>query len=279
MARRNRGGFVPSESYWDIGTDAARGRDGDTARDASKKFNDHRHPAEIAVSPQDLVNWTNELEDISEHSSGVAGGFIAPSANVIRDSGDSADYAGNLYAKTSAGVYCTTSGFGPRIDATTFSLVSDQIAGNYKVTGAVEIPVGERVVFTSEGSTTVFPCAVAHRAAVTTRVVIASALVVTSPFPANLVANAGGVKPVITADVRVSYYPYDAVEGTIPLTLGSSSIPVRVEATRYGAAQATANNLANTVTGYAVQTIDEVSGNFFGKISVEVQCDVDTFYT
>jgi hypothetical protein len=102
---------------------------------------------------------------------------------------------------------------------------------------------------------------------------------VISPFPANLVVDAGGVKPVITADVRVSYYPYDAVEGTIPLTLGSSSIPVRVEATRYGAALATTNNLANTVTGYAVQTIDEVSGNFFGKISVEVQCDVDTFYT
>jgi hypothetical protein len=45
MSRNDDYGFIANNSYWEIGTEDARGRDGDDARVAAKKYNDHRHSA------------------------------------------------------------------------------------------------------------------------------------------------------------------------------------------------------------------------------------------
>ena len=45
MSRSNDYGFINLDSYWDIGTEDLRGKDGDDARVAAKKYNDHRHVA------------------------------------------------------------------------------------------------------------------------------------------------------------------------------------------------------------------------------------------
>ena len=97
MPRRHRGGFVSQEMYMDIGTEQERGRDGDSARLAAKKYNDHRHPAYEATTLADLDSWASE-GTLESTVNGRPGGVIEdnPQQN-IRQPGDLAIQGGRLF--------------------------------------------------------------------------------------------------------------------------------------------------------------------------------------
>lgn len=280
MSRRHGGGFITSDDYWDIGTDAARGRDGDTARAAAEKFNDHRHSAYQALSVAALANWESELSVASTHpDTGLPGGRIPTEPVPIREPGDVADLSGNLYFKTSTGVYCATSGFGPDVSAGGVAAVPDQVAGTYSLAHPMELSFGALTAgaWVSFGRGVVLPTLTAHRGEVTTRTVLVSAITATAPFPADLVYL--GVLPTINVDIRVSYTLFDENESVIPTGQGTPSAPIRVETTTHDAAAATQLNIGNSSVGYSVQTISTSAGNIFGKVSVAAQCSPRTFFT
>lgn len=280
MSRRHGGGFITSDSYWDIGTEDARGRDGDTSRIAATKFNDHRHSAYQALSVDALNNWRSELSVASTHpDTDIPGGHIPTEAVPLRSPGDVADLDGNLFFKTSTGVYCGTSGFGPEVVPGGVAPVPDQIAGTYSLVGAsntsfAQLTAGAWISF---GGGVVLPSITAHRGQVTTRTVLTSALTATAPFPADLVYL--NVLPTINVDIRASYVGFDSNEAVIPTGQGVPGAPARIEATTHGAAESALLRIGNSVVGYSVQTIDTVADNFFGRISISAQCTPRTFFT
>ena len=68
--RNHSGGFINADFIWDIGT-PERGRDGMTARDAAKRYNDHRHSAAVFNTPEDFKSWRTEKSDTVYNSNNV----------------------------------------------------------------------------------------------------------------------------------------------------------------------------------------------------------------
>lgn len=105
MSRKSSGGFVELESTWDIGS-GPRGRDGITARDAAKRYNDHRHPALEIATQGDWLNWLTEEEQPLINEDGLAIGVlddVPDNPQLLRKPGDLAKYAGLLWAWLSPG--------------------------------------------------------------------------------------------------------------------------------------------------------------------------------
>lgn len=120
MSRKHNGGFISVENYWNIGT-PERGQDGDTARLASKKYNDHRHSAILINDAQSMISWIEEKQLASIHPNNPdnQGGIIDDNLNEsIRRPGDLAIYDGvlwmsdgnNVVALGSPGVFLNANG-------------------------------------------------------------------------------------------------------------------------------------------------------------------------
>ncbi len=95
----HNGGFISVENYWNIGS-PDRGQDGDTARDAAKKYNDHRHSAANIINEASMIAWIEEKELASYHPNNPSniGGIIEDNTNLsIRKSGDIASYGGVMW--------------------------------------------------------------------------------------------------------------------------------------------------------------------------------------
>jgi len=108
--RQHSGGYINEAAYWDIGTDERRGRDGDTARDAARKYNDHKHPAAVIVDAGDLHAWANEPQLAS------AGGYLANDpGELARSPGDMALFNGGIYVSDGEGGALPLSGLGGRV--------------------------------------------------------------------------------------------------------------------------------------------------------------------
>lgn len=278
MSRQHDGGFIGGADYWDIGTDAQRGRDGDTAREAAKKFNDHRHVAAIKASPESLNNWANELEDVSESpSSGLQGGYIEQSNQLLRKPGDAASYNGHLYATTTAGTKCTTSGFGPHIaisggvpviEADYISSIRSFNLGEYSPLG-----VSTQVATLKLGHVVMYESIGAYVGDLETRTVIAAGLLLSEEFP---LADYENVKPAISISVFTRRHPYDPATGRIEVGNPVTDAPVFL--TAYASDQHT-NTVVDAPTGYTVKEISNVAGNFVGKIDVMYSLNVDGCYT
>ena len=128
MSRNHNGGFIDQEMYWNIGSEEERGRDGDTAREAAKKFNDHRHSAFVAQTAGDLNAWLVESQIASEVNN-VQGGYLVTDGSInVRRPGDLATLNGHMFMATnSSGSYIRLGGgFGGGLRDDTY--VSDQIS-------------------------------------------------------------------------------------------------------------------------------------------------------
>lgn len=108
MARKHDGGFISVDNYWNIGT-PDRGQDGDTAREAAKKYNDHRHNAIVIDSAQSMLAWVEEKQLSSFHPDNPhnQGGVIDNDlASSIRRPGDIALYNDLLWMSNGTSVVC-----------------------------------------------------------------------------------------------------------------------------------------------------------------------------
>jgi uncharacterized UPF0146 family protein len=210
--RRHGGGFIDEASYWSIGTDEQRGRDGDTARDAAKKYNDHRHSAAILASPTELLQWSREITLPS------AGGQIEESLAPLRASGDVAEVAGDVYMATSEGTpVCLTSGFGAQLTEPSEGMgviVPDFVSTVTPVrfSGNAEDVTLIPDVDLLMGTAVLYPSVRAHRATMSTVLATASALKVKSALPP--LTYEGNLVPTLSANIRVSYIP--SVGGLVP---------------------------------------------------------------
>lgn len=195
MARQHGGGYINEDAYWNIGTDAQRGRDGDTARDAARKYNDHKHPAAVIVDVGDLHSWANEPQLAS------AGGYLADNAaEYARSPGDLAIYGGRLYVSDGAGDVLPLGGVGAHIvvdSGGSPSLVSDRIETVQQIASGSSYAVGalgeeESVAI---GSVLLRPGAVyVHNAARSTRVRVTGALQLRDPQLLDFALTVGGVQ-------------------------------------------------------------------------------------
>ena len=119
--RKHSGGFIAESFYWDIG-DEDRGRDGINARDAAKRYNDHRHPALNAEDANEAVLWMNEVQQASYHTSGGAqretqGGIIEDDPTVsLREIGDLMYYRGLVWIYGGVDLGAIPLGVGPSCD-------------------------------------------------------------------------------------------------------------------------------------------------------------------
>jgi hypothetical protein len=99
MARLHKGGFISEDFYWDIGT-PDRGRDGHNARDAAKRYNDHRHPPRALETSADVQTWLTEPTQSSRHPDRTTeiGGILEDDANTpMRQAGDTATHEGLVW--------------------------------------------------------------------------------------------------------------------------------------------------------------------------------------
>ena len=98
MPRPHSRGYIRQEDYWNIGTEAQRGRDGMNAREAAQRYNDHRHPAFVATVTNDLVVWRDarlEASAINVGSTSLPGGYEVTNQVVsARQPGDMVFYEG-----------------------------------------------------------------------------------------------------------------------------------------------------------------------------------------
>lgn len=100
--RQPNAGFVEESSYWDIGTEERRGHDGDNARVAARKYNDHRHPAsDVGQSSTAMYSFLEEQVPV-ENPTGLV--LESDSLGRIRRPGDSIFYRGLLWKYTEDGV-------------------------------------------------------------------------------------------------------------------------------------------------------------------------------
>ena len=99
--RNSKSGFIAEDMYWDIGTEERRGHDGDDARQAAKKYNDHRHPADdVAENSSAMYGFLNELVPADNYMGLPLSG---DSAGRIRLPGDLIKYKGLLWFYTEDG--------------------------------------------------------------------------------------------------------------------------------------------------------------------------------
>jgi hypothetical protein len=101
--RNHSGGFINADFIWDIGT-PDRGRDGMTARDAAKRYNDHRHSAAVFSTAEDFNAWITEKSDTVYNSNNIDMGTIAISNFPIRKEGDIASFGGFIWMFDGNGV-------------------------------------------------------------------------------------------------------------------------------------------------------------------------------
>lgn len=98
--RKHSGGFIVEDSYLNIGTEDARGRDGDNARIAAKKYNDHKHPAHIAQSIAEANAWSQEPQ-LESSVDGISGGYLENDATkTSRTPGDLVSVNSYLFCHT-----------------------------------------------------------------------------------------------------------------------------------------------------------------------------------
>lgn len=125
--RKHAGGFVEHDFYWDIG-DEERGRDGMNAREAAKRYNDHRHPAINVEDENEASIWINEVQQPSFYTSpadgvrNTQGGIIEDDIAIgLRKVGDLMFYKGLvwMYAGTDLGPIPLGVGHGSDINTTT----------------------------------------------------------------------------------------------------------------------------------------------------------------
>ena len=273
--RRHGGGFIDEASYWDIGTDAQRGRDGDTARDAAKKYNDHRHSAAVLSSATELLQWAREITLPS------SGGRIEESLAPIRASGDVAEVAGDVYMSTGGGnVVCVTSGFGTQLTEPSEGegqLVPDFVSAvtPMRISGNAEdvtlVPGVDLLV----GTSILYPSMRAHRANISTVLAAASALKIKAALPA--ITHSGNLAPTLSANLRVSYVP--SVDGVIPpytqaLDRGLGNIvPDSV------VNLAAATGFANTDIGHRLESLTLTQGSLSGQLRLTATFSASACYS
>lgn len=119
MPRKHSGGFIAEEFYWDIGT-ADRGRDGMNARDAAKRYNDHKHPPIIVEGQAEMRAWLNESQQSSyvpNRDDAIIGGVVEDDASKsMRSIGDLALYEGLLWVYGPGGLVPLGVGSGCYVD-------------------------------------------------------------------------------------------------------------------------------------------------------------------
>lgn len=139
MSRNHAGGFINESAYFDIGTEARRGRDGDTARTAAQKYNDHKHPAALITDVGDLHEWANEPMLAS------VGGYLQENPGLsCRSAGDTALYNGRLYASNGDGGIIALGGLGGRVTLTqdgVATLVPDRISTHRAITAGAPVSI------------------------------------------------------------------------------------------------------------------------------------------
>lgn len=121
--RNHGGGFIELDSYWDIGEEP-RGREGMDAREAARRYNDHRHPALSITEPNDFIRWRDAIYEVSRFDTrlDVIGGTFTTDAQgepVLQDQntplrrpGDLAVYQGVVWMWVSPGVVVPVGGQG-----------------------------------------------------------------------------------------------------------------------------------------------------------------------
>lgn len=296
MPRLHSGGFINQEFYFNIGTEDARGRDGDTARTAAKKYNDHRHSPFLAISADSMRNWINELKDVSEDPvSGNVGGVIEQESALLRLSGDTAELNSVVYMMTNAGVRPVTSGFGPHIDLPADStqdpeVVADFICSNFLMfrRDVSDSPIpcrtgvdaqGQHVpISLTVGECVVYPTARAGSGEIFTQVGVTAAVRVVAPPVLDLATNNGNLyrKPVIGVSLKVKRFDYNPITQRILSTVSIPSQPTLITSMTGGSFDSVSNS---DDRGLTLATLLDESTHFVGKVELEMKFDVDACYT
>jgi len=291
MARFHSGGFINSEFYFNIGTESARGRDGDTARLAAQKYNDHRHSAYIADSPHDVRNWKNEVQTASTHpSSGNPGGLLEDAQQLLRLPGDLAELNTVLYAATSNSVKSITSGFGVHIDMAPAQavIVEDYVASNFSMIRGRVPPEGiecgfannngyNQPFYTTIGDCVVYPTIRAGNGGLLTQVITTAGLKVSAPPRIDLPGQPNtplSIPPRIGILLAAKRYP------TVNQRIVSANVvsgPQTLITSMTGRIWAEISNSGDV--GHTVSGILEFPGNFEGRIELEMSFDIDGCYT
>jgi hypothetical protein len=144
--RNHSGGFINEEHIWDIGS-PTRGRDGDNARDAAKKYNDHRHSAILFTDAVDFAYWISESQQpvLVGPDGTVEGGIITNNPNaVIRKHGDLAYFQGILWMYDGQGVVPVGRG-GVSFDTETLEVVYSRSSVEFAFNSYKVLSMGESV--------------------------------------------------------------------------------------------------------------------------------------
>jgi hypothetical protein len=278
MPRRHNGGFIDLPSYWGIGTDAQRGRDGDTARAASRKYNDHRHPAAITTSPADLSAWSTELNAPST-TNGVVGGYLVDDNTPLRVPGDIADLSGDLFAYTQeSDVKCVTSGFTRTFDVGSETFTHDHVDVFQPINPApnvslreVTLPVGSANFLVGESA--VFNSVHATNAEIEAIGVAFASIKILIPFPVAVVT---AVPPVISATLTFDIFLADA-QGLVP----PMSVPDHTDNKVFESVTLMVANasLGNTKLGYESQEVVSLGEADKGIVRVHASTDFSSWFT
>jgi hypothetical protein len=299
MPRYHSGGFIDSQFYFNIGAEAARGRDGDTARDAAKKYNDHRHSAYVAVSTNALRNWKNETQTAStDPASGNLGGLLQDANEFLRLPGDLAELNAVLYAATSGSVKSISSGFGVHIDMTPAipEIVEDFVSTNYTMMRRPTPPEGIACLFAADAgnlqvpfNTTIADCVLypsiqAGSGDLVTQVIVTAGVKVASApsvdlndgLGAQALGEPNSVLPRIAVYLTPKYSPYNEATQRIVsanVTEGPKTLITSMTGNPF-------NTISNSDDlGYTVVGALSLPGNFAGRIELEMAFDTEGCYT
>lgn len=293
MPRLHSGGFINPDFYFNIGTEEARGRDGDTARDAAKKYNDHRHSALLVPSADALRNWVNEFKDISTHpDSDLPGGLIEQDEALLRLPGDIAELNGVLYVMTSSGLRPMSSGFGPHLflpndPNTSASIDPDYVCVNYPMLrgtapnlNGFPCLVGEvnnvtTPVSTTVGSCIIYPSVKAGSGTLSTQVGATAALRVSAPPRTS--AGEDIPNPLISIALKIKRFEYNPLTQRILSTASIASDPIAITSFE----GAVFDNILNREDrGMSVTApLLDIPSNFVGKLELEMKFDVENCYS
>jgi len=291
MARYHSGGFINREFYFNIGTEEQRGRDGDTARIAAQKYNDHRHSAYVAVSASDMRNWKNEIQVAStDPLSGNRGGLLADADSYLRLPGDLAELNSVLYASTSSGLRSISSGFGVHIDmAPEFpEIVEDYVTSSVSMLKGARPPQGTACLFALNGDNhkvpfrytvadcVVYPTVRAGSGQVNTQIAITAGLKITGA-PERPDGSAFSQPPRVGILLVPKRHEYDTQTNRIGSVPTVESNPVTVTTVVGGPADGVANSLDDV--GHIIEGVLSLPGNFVGLLELELQFDIDGCYT
>lgn len=156
--RSHGGGFIELAHYWDIGEEP-RGREGMDAREAARRYNDHRHPAVQLATNNEFIAWRDAYYAVSRFDTRpdvIAGVFETDAlgqpvqqdvTRPLRKPGDLALYAGVVWMWVSPGVVVPVGAQGNVDGDGNFtrdvSYSSVQVVSAYEVTADItDAPVG-----------------------------------------------------------------------------------------------------------------------------------------